>query len=163
MTTIEERLANLESVQAIRTLKHRYMLACDHGYPPATLGPMFADDAIWENAQLFGRHEGRAAIEAFFAGVSSQIVFAAHLALNDIIEVNGDTATGKWRMLMPCTMNEGGTKVSRWLLGDYDETYVRQNQIWLFQSINFFINFNTPQSESWAGSEAVRSGSCGFG
>ena len=137
-------------------LKHRYMLECDHGYQPEKLGAMFTEDAVWENTQVFGRHEGRVAIEAFFAGISSQIVFAAHLALNDIIEVDGDTATGKWRILMPCTMMEDGKKVSRWILGDYQESYVRKNQVWLFQSINFFINFNTPEYESWAGTEAVR-------
>ncbi|GGC52842.1 hypothetical protein GCM10010994_09920 [Chelatococcus reniformis] len=137
-------------------LKHRYMLECDHGYPPANLGPMFTDDAVWENTQLFGRHEGRTAIEAFFADVSAQIMFAAHLALNDIIEVDGDTATGKWRMLMPCTMNEDGKPVSRLILGDYEERYVRKNGVWLFRSIDFFINFNTPIAEGWAGTEAVR-------
>ncbi|QOF75491.1 nuclear transport factor 2 family protein (plasmid) [Aminobacter sp. SR38] len=156
MKTYEERFAALEAVQAIRTLKHRYMLECDNGYKPEKLGLMFAQDAIWENSQVFGRHEGRHAIESFFARVSSQIVFAAHLALNDIIDVEGDTATGQWRMVMPCTIMEDGKSVSRWILGDYEEVYVRQNGVWLFQNVNFFMNFNTPVDESWVGTEMLR-------
>ncbi len=152
---ISARVGRLEDIHEIRTLKHVYMAYCDLGYPPQKLGPLFTDDAVW-TSDVFGHHEGRAAIEAFFAGVSSRIVFAAHLALNGIIEVDGDTATGTWRMLMPCTMEEDGRKVGRWILGDYDETYARRNGVWRFSRIDFFINFNITAEESWVGAEAIR-------
>ena len=45
---------------------------------------------------------------------------------------------------------------SRWVLGDYDEAYVRQDGTWLFQKIDFLVNFNVPSLESWAGQESVR-------
>ncbi|MEQ8347903.1 MAG: nuclear transport factor 2 family protein [Sneathiellaceae bacterium] len=151
------RIDRLESIEAIKKLKHVYMQYCDLGYKPAQLGPLFADDAVWTNA-VFGHHDGRKAIEAFFGGISAQIVFAAHLALNFIIDVDGDTATGKWRILMPCTMMEDGKQVSRWILGDYDEAYIRRNGTWMFKKIDFVINFNVPQGESWAGTEQVRGG-----
>jgi hypothetical protein len=78
------------------------------------------------------------------------------LAMNFIIDVDGDKATGKWRLLMPCTFMEDGKKISRWILGDYDELYERRNGKWLFSKIDFVVNFNVPSLESWAGSEAVR-------
>ena len=152
---LAERIDRLESVEAIKKLKHIYMRYCDLGYPPDKLGPLFAEDAIWTGRE-FGHHRGRAAIEAFFGGVSAQIVFAAHLAMNAIIEVDGDRGTGKWRIFMPCTMLEEGRKVSRWLLGDYEEEYVRLRGVWLFKKIDFLANYNVPFDQSWADSAIVR-------
>lgn len=57
---------------------------------------------------------------------------------------------------MPCTMMEDGQQVSRWILGDYDEEYVRQDGVWMFRKIDFLVNFNVPSLESWAGTEIVR-------
>jgi hypothetical protein len=152
---LAKRIDRLESIEAIKKLKHLYMNYCDLGYPPDKLGPLFADNAVWTSRD-FGRHPGRPAIEAFFSGISAQIVFAAHLAMNFIIDVDGDSGTGKWRILMPCTMVEEGKRVSRWLLGDYDEKYVRLNGVWLFRKIDFVVNFNVPFDQSWAESAIVR-------
>lgn len=153
---LEARIDRLESIEAIKKLKHVYMNWCDLGYPPEKLGPLFTEEAVWTSA-VFGHHAGRAAIESFFGGISARIVFAAHLAMNFVIEVEGDRATGTWRILMPCTMEEEGRKVSRWILGDYDEAYRRQDGVWRFSKIDFLVNFNVPSLESWAGQEAVRS------
>ncbi len=153
--TLERRLARLEAIDAIKRLKHVYMGFCDSGYPPDKLGPLFADDAVWDGG-AFGRHEGRAAIEAFFAGVSSQITFAAHLALNEIIEVDGERASGRWRMIMPCTMLVGGVKESRWILGDYVDEYVKLDGGWLFKSVDFHVNFDVPSTEGWAATATLR-------
>lgn len=154
---LEARIDRLESIEAIKKLKHIYMQHCDLGYPPDKLGPLFVDEAVWTSA-VFGHHASRKAIEEFFGGISAQIVFAAHLAMNFIIDVDGDNATGQWRILMPCTMMEDGEQVSRWILGDYIEEYVRRDGQWLFAKIDFLVNFNVPSLESWAGQEAVREG-----
>jgi hypothetical protein len=148
------RIERLESIEQIKMLKHRYMLFCDQNYSPELLGPLFVDNAVWANSQQ-GHFAGREAIKGFFGGISSYVIFAAHLALNCIIDVDGDTARGKWRLLMPCTAMENGTKVSRWMVGDYDEEYVRVGGQWLFSKIDFLINFDVPSLESWAGKETA--------
>ena len=152
---LAKRIERLESIEAIKKLKHVYMHYCDLGYPPEKLGPLFTDDAIW-TSKNFGHHVGRPAIEAFFGGVSAQIVFAAHLAMNFIIDVDGDKGTGKWRILMPCTMAEAGQSISRWMLGDYVEEYVRLKGVWLFSKIDYVNNFNVPFDQAWAESAVVR-------
>ncbi len=104
----------------------------------------------------FGRYVGRAAIEAFFAAISSDIVFAAHLALNPIIELSGERATARWRLIMPATIMIDGAKQSRWILGDYRDVCVRRDGRWLFQDVNFFVNFNAPIVDGWADIAAIR-------
>jgi len=55
-------------------------------------------------------------------------------------------------------MMEEGKKVSRWLLGDYDEQYVRIDGAWKFKKIDFVVNYNVPSDQSWAESAIVRAG-----
>jgi hypothetical protein len=152
---LEKAITRLESIEDIKRLKHTYMDYCDQGYPPAKLGPLFTDDAVW-TSEIFGRHDGRNAIEEFFGGVSNDIVFAAHLALNGTITVNGNAATGQWRLLMPCTLMEDGTKVSRWMLGEYDEAYRLVDGTWYFSKIDVFMNFNVRTDENWAQTASAR-------
>ena len=153
--SLERRIDRLESIEAIKKLKHVYMNYCDLGYSPDKLCSLFTDDAVWTSRD-FGHHVGRAALGAFWGGISARIVFAAHLAMNSIIDVDNDKATGSWRILMPCTMVEAGKKISRWMVGDYVEEYVRRNGIWLFSKIDYVNNFNVPFDQSWAESAVVR-------
>jgi hypothetical protein len=147
-------LERLEAIHEIRMLKHRYMTYCDMGYPPQKIGPLFVDEGVWTCPTL-GHCEGRRAIESFFSGTKDIVSFAAHLALNGIIDVDGDTAFGRWRLLMPCTMVAGGKAEARWMLGDYNETYTRRDGKWYFLRLEFYENFNVPASQSWIGLESI--------
>ena len=44
---LAKRIDRLESIEAIKKLKHLYMNYCDLGYPPEKLGPLFSDNAVW--------------------------------------------------------------------------------------------------------------------
>ena len=57
---------------------------------------------------------------------------------------------------MPCTVMNDSTKQTRWILGDYDDLYVKQNGEWLFQSVNFYVNFNVDYSDGWAEVATIR-------
>lgn len=150
--TIEERLARLEAVEEIKQLKARYCELCDANYEPDGLAALFLPDGVWDGGKSFGRQEGRAAIRSFFQGISGTIRFAAHLVLNPIIEVqNADAATGKWRLIMPCTaVRDDGTPEARWLLSAYDETYARHDGRWLFRTLDLTVNFYSPHLTGWA-------------
>ena len=102
----EARIARLEAVEEIRVLKARYADVCDTGYDPDRMAPFFTDDAVWDGGERFGRYEGIDEIRGFFAGVSSQITWALHYMIAPVIEVSedGQTATGSWYLLEPCTM-----------------------------------------------------------
>jgi hypothetical protein len=146
---IEQRLARLEAVEEIRQLKHRYFAYCDDKYNPPGIAALFTEDGVWEG-ELFGNHIGRDAIREHFERVSSDIVFAAHLGMNSIIDVDGDSATGKWRMIMPSVVMKDGVKEARWLLVAYEDSYVKTHGRWMFKTMNIHVNFYSPHLGHWA-------------
>ena len=149
--TLEEQIARLTAIEDIKQLKARYCAYCDAQYDPDGLASLFVEDGVWDAGAEFGRYEGREAIRNFFKGVSGTFVFAAHLVLNPIITVTGTTATGQWRLIMPCTAkNDAGKPEARWLLATYDEQYVERDGRWLFQVLRVTTQFFAAYEAGWA-------------
>ena len=154
--TLEERVARLEAVEAIKRLKARYCAYCDNNYDPEGLAGLFTQAGVWDG-ETFGRYVGRDEIKSFFQRTSGNIVFAAHLVLNPIIEIkDADHQTGKWRLIMPATAQEAGQRVARrWLIAAYDERYVRVGGTWLFEHLKLHVNFYEPHATGWAQSAVL--------
>jgi hypothetical protein len=151
MTTIESRLARLEAIEEIKALKAQYCSYCDDDHDGASIARQFVPDGVWDGGREFGRHEGRAAIQAYFDGTRPKITFAAHLVMNPIITVDGpDLASGRWRLIMPCTFNTADGPEARWLLSSYDETYVRHDGQWLFKELKARADLLAPHLGGWA-------------
>lgn len=144
--SIEQRLGVLEDIEAIRKLKARYCAACDDNHNAETLGTLFAEDASWEATNM-GRADGRAAIQEMLGAVgrSGRIRGSAHHAINPIIDVSGDRATGHWRLIMLYTANQpdGSLQYLR-IIGWYRERYVRVRGEWLFQSLDCHVEEHAP-------------------
>jgi hypothetical protein len=64
--------------------------------------------------------------------------------------VDDDTATGKWRLIEPASVNDEGRLDSRLLLAAYNDIYVRVGGTWLHQSVTVHVNFFEPLSKGWA-------------
>lgn len=155
--TIEARVARLEAIDAITRLKHVYWHYNDVGLLGDKIAPLFTEDGVWSNS-LFGHYEGRAAIRDFFNGASAGLPFCAHIGMNPIIHVTGDTAVAKWRALLLGTFVEDGAKAARLILIDYLDDFVRIGGTWYIRKLDIVFNFNVPFGASWAGAEQVRSG-----
>ncbi len=154
--TLEQQVARLVAIEDIKNLKAVYCSYCDAHYDPDGLANLFVEDGVWDGGTEFGRHTGRIAIKEFFSGASGSIVFAAHLVMNPIIEVDADTATGKWRLLMPCTvLDETNKAEARWLLSAYDEQYVKVDSRWLFKSLTVDSQFYAAHLTGWADQTTV--------
>ncbi|WP_109512312.1 nuclear transport factor 2 family protein [Pseudomonas ovata] len=121
--TDELRLRRFESEHAVRACMNRYMVLCDaldEHTPLDELAALFTTDAVWEGkgaryAKSFGGYRGRTAIAAMFAGYMQP---PAHFALNvhfltsELIEVDGETATGRWVMLQTSTFASGASHLN---------------------------------------------------
>lgn len=130
--------------EAIEALKYRYAYLCDQDYDPDGIAELFLPDATWDGDQ-FGVQQGRAEIRAFFEEAGRQVAFSTHYLLNPEIEVDGDTATGKWMLWQQMVLR--GTSEAYWLMGRYTDTYVCVAGHWKIAALKLKILSFTPYEE----------------
>ena len=146
---IEKRLAVLEDIEAIKKLKSLYCYLADAGINGDVakmdeLMTYFADDAWIDfgTAEAPDVHKGKEAVTQFYKGfVCEALSYSAHMVANPIIEVQGETAKGRWYVFVPCTVKE--TNSASWLFGKYEETYVKLDGQWKWSSMIFRAEFNS--------------------
>jgi uncharacterized protein (TIGR02246 family) len=139
---LEQRLQVLEDIESIRQLKARYCQACDDDHNPDAVAACFVEDGLWEGPNLGVHAKGRAAIRDYIGGVrdSGRMRNSAHMVMNPIIAVDGDVATGQWRLLMLYTTRPVDGKVEHYrIIGTYDEVYVRRDGAWLFERLSVHV------------------------
>ena len=148
---LEARVRVVEDVQEICKLKARYTVNNDGGWPeqgPSHSGPAledFTEDAVWDGRPFLPITQGREAIRK--TQIAHQTIpFVIHYVMNPIIDVDGDTASGRWHCLIPITSPEGE---DRWLLGTYHEKYVRTAQGWKYTYIKFTAARAAPKAGGW--------------
>ena len=134
MTSIEQRVQVLEDIEDIRKLKAAYCAACDDDHNGDAVAALFVADGTW-GALNRPAEVGTEAIAAFMYGVRAHgnMKRSAHQVFNPVINVDGDTATGHWRLLMMYTAADEQSFVR--IIGTYDDTYVRTPDGWKFQSL----------------------------
>ncbi|MBF6560470.1 MAG: nuclear transport factor 2 family protein [Candidatus Binataceae bacterium] len=144
---LEARITRIEDIEAIKRLKARYCAICDDKHNPDLITTLFAEDGIWEGADL-GSHQGHAAIRALFQSFQERISFSQHNVMNPIIEVAGDRAKGSWYLLGPFTFRKGNRAL--WLAARYDDDYVKVNGEWKFQHLRAIGRMAAPYAKGWA-------------
>ena len=119
-----------DDVVAIQELKSRYCWCFDDG-DLAGLIALFTDDAVCELG-TFGSWTGRAEVEAGYRAqmVDSQVPGGRlHALSNPLIDVAGDTATGRWSLVDYDV--SGGSEQPIRLLATYRDDYRRVDGRWL--------------------------------
>lgn len=151
--SLEARIRQLEDIEAIRLLKARYCAACDDDHNPDAVAALFVPDGLWEGSNIGVHARGHAAIRQYIGGVraSGRIRTSAHMVTNPVIVPDGDRATGHWRLLMLYTGNtgDGGTEYHR-IIGFYDDTYVRVDGRWLFETLRVTVEASGRYGETAA-------------
>lgn len=144
MSTIdlEQRIARLEAIEAIKQLKARYCEICDDDHNPERIASVFAPDGIWEGAG-FGKAQGHDAIRELFRGFQKLIGFSQHNVMNPQIQVDGDRATGSWYFLGPFTFSKNNE--NKWLVLRYDDDYVRIDGHWVYQHLRATVRAESPR------------------
>jgi hypothetical protein len=76
--------------------------------------------------------------------------------MNPSIEVQGDTATGRWYLLEPCTMVTAGSQSQAvWGTARYEEEYVKVNGEWKFKKVHLMPVFWSPFDQGWVKKQFV--------
>jgi len=160
------RLRQLEDLEAIRRLKHFNYCHCvdravggDAAAIKETLS-RFSEDIVADFTG-FPIAEGREQVDDFYArGVPSMLSYSQHYVFNEVIDVNGDTATGLWYVNCPVVFTETsplGREAPGLIAGRYEEEYVREDGVWKWRRIVALLDVVGPADEFWANTSMLRS------
>ncbi len=127
--TLEQRIARLEALEAIRQLKHRYLNACDLK-EVETIRDCFATGPIVVDFEAVGRFEDRDSFVALYQSLACHSnVRDSHHGANPEIELLGDDhARGRWALSYFNLDAETGA--TRRLGVMYDDEYRRIDGAW---------------------------------
>ena len=142
MSTLEEKIQRLTDIEDIKQLKFRYAGYCDQGYDEDGIASCFSEDGVWDGGDKFGVHNGHDAIREFFSGSDDIMKFAMHYTTNSLIEIDGDTATGQWHLWQPMVLKENTQPI--WLMAQYHDQFVRQDNKWLIKKLVLTTKSFTP-------------------
>jgi hypothetical protein len=153
---LEVRLARIEAQDAVRKVKAAYMQGLDDRLRGA-VADLFWEDAIWEGLPdrapegeapvgTGSRIVGRAAIAESFVSAAAAMSFTAHFLTNEAIEVDGERATGRWKLLQACT---AGRERAFWQAGVYTDDFECRDGVWKFSHLRLAMDFRTPYDEGW--------------
>lgn len=139
MLTLEklaERVAELEDREALRELKHRYLMAADR-HDLEGVRDCFAPDGAVIEFEGFPRCEGRDNLVAMMADQGGKPgFFTMHHGHNPTFAFTSrDEASGRWALYF-CAIDAVGRQISE-IGGVYHETYVRQEGRWYIQTSRF--------------------------
>ena len=168
MNDLEARIQNLEDLEAIRRLKHYYYCHCvdravagDAGASEETLS-RFADDIVADFTG-FPLAEGKEAVGAFYAqGVPEILSWCQHRVTNEVIDIDGDTATGIWYIDCPADFRSGnptGLEGSGFIAGRYKEEYVRIDGVWKWKKITALLDVQAGFGQNWNNAQYIEDNS----
>jgi ketosteroid isomerase-like protein len=148
---LEQRLARLEDLEAIRDVIAYYADAVDHNGDVAMLKKCFTADAVWTSKDI-GTWKGRATIvRALHKVCTVQIPWALHYMTQPVIKraANGRGASAHYYLweLAKFRATPDAAPESTWLGGWYDSQFRKENGVWRFSKIVLTIRLLTPHRE----------------
>ncbi|MCP4574690.1 MAG: nuclear transport factor 2 family protein [Deltaproteobacteria bacterium] len=137
-------MANLEDIEAIKKLKHKYM-RCVDTKQLNDLKDCFVDDASAAYAGGKYSFKGRDNIVAFLRNMMPETLITMHIAFHPEIEITGDTtAKGSWGF--QDYLIEQTSNVSLRGYAYYQDEYVKVDGQWKIKSTGYKRVFE----ESWS-------------
>lgn len=120
----------LEDKDAIRDLLSNYCFYIDHGQS-ALYAALFIEECVWDGGP-WGRFEGRSALHDFI-GAASAVggPVSRHFTANEVITVNGDTATARSYVMV---VNGAANPPVPAFIGSYEDSFVKVGGRWLFKT-----------------------------
>jgi hypothetical protein len=139
------RVDELESRAACERVSVDYSYLLDERRPEL-IEKIFHADGVFDMGDPFGRYVGYAAIREAMDGFWDAQAYMHHYIVNHTIDVDGDSATGRAKMLCIVTDNEEGQVM---IDGHYHDRYERRDGRWAFGERKLTINFWSPMAAWW--------------
>lgn len=120
-----------EDRTAIEELKHEYCYRLDSTDIDGFVD-LFTEDARFDIAGI-AEGEGHDQLREFITGIADRdLETLAHMVANPVLDIDGDTASGKWYYVVMIESGDGGVE---WGQGRYDEEYRRVDGEWRISRI----------------------------
>ncbi|MBK7730833.1 MAG: nuclear transport factor 2 family protein [Gammaproteobacteria bacterium] len=137
--TLESRIARLEAIEAIKSLKHRYLRACDRKDPEGFRAAFVSQGASVDYGPRIGRFEDADGITEVYRRIALQrqeglfVVLDMHHALHPDIEIISETeARGAWTLrFRQVTLTDRIEQISAI---EYDDRYEVEDGEWRIRS-----------------------------
>jgi len=135
-------MSNPADELAIRDLNARYIDAVNR-YNKEDWAANWSESATWN---LMGMEvAGRDAIVELWTGAMSGFEFAIMMLNSGTIDVDGDTASGRWYVTEHLKPVEGDPNIT---LGVYDDEYAREDGRWVFARRHYNVIYQGPADYS---------------
>lgn len=143
---LDDRVRRLEDREAIKELRAEYCYRIDNrdwdGFTA-----LFTEDAHLDFGPI-GSFDGHDAIREFAENiVGARQPFLSHMLHNPVIDIDGDSGTGRWYFEVPCTFDDGD---AGWIQGRYRDSYRRDAGGWSFSGVTARFNYIARYDEGWA-------------
>ena len=144
---LEQIVQELKDISDIKKLKSTYCLLVDCGNWNE-LEDLWTEEAVCDYG-FFGRFDGKTEImDKFFRSIVNEVsTFNAHMIHNDIINIDGDNATGKWYLTAHTLIQPDNQAV--WAHAFYDDKFIRVDGQWKIAAINVKFRYFTPFEQGW--------------
>lgn len=137
--SLADRLARLEAIEEIRSLKHRYLRACDLKEPETFRDCFVAHGASVDYGPRIGRFEDAEGITQVYRTIALERVDGDYNILDmhhglhaDIDVISPVEATGRWTLRFRQVDRRAGTE--RVSTIEYADTYVVEEGQWRIRS-----------------------------
>lgn len=150
MDNLEDKVQRLLDIEEIKQLKAKYCWCVDDPSKYDEFADLFAPDGKFiEPPHL--EFAGREAIAGWMKNdYEPEVAWSRHFAVAPLIEIDGDTATGRWQgLLLSITKKDDGSEDMLWAAGTYEETYRRVDGTWLFDTVTAAGRWMTDFSEGF--------------
>ena len=150
LSQLEGQIALLEDSKAIKRLQRAYGYYVDKGLSHEVAG-LFAEQATVEIGG-YGVYAGKDHVASFYRRLLGDRLqnghLNNHLIMQGVVHVapDGRTAKGRWRALIQ--QGEYG-KSAVWSEGPYENEYVKDNGVWKFSKVHWYMTFAAPYDPGW--------------
>jgi len=151
--------------ETIRRLKHQNYCWCvdrmiaGESAALSELTSCFCPDVVADFTG-FPLAEGIDAVTEFFAHtVTSALAYAQHRVSNEIVEIDGDAARGRWYLDCPVVFRPGnplGLTGTGIIIGRYEEEFRREGNVWKWQRIRALLDVISETGGDWSGARLLR-------
>ena len=133
-------LQKLEDESAIRKLQAAYGHYCDHGWAGKKMdcdkaAECFTEDATWESVDQGILAKGREEIRKTFQYLEANSEYFMHGFIRPLLDINGNSATGRWIMLLGCVV-EGKSSL---IATSYEIEYAKTADGWRFKAVKIYL------------------------